>query len=123
MLPLFSTLALLSSCAGIPTSVEVDDHVLYYQKQASDADFVTVIHFLQQGTQTLSKSQWGAISEGQVCMPLADWGQINKMISEFCSAPQINCDYQINGQPLKEALNDFFLRLSLTSGVAFSPIE
>lgn len=65
------------------------------------------------------------MSEGMVCMSLSDWGEINKMVSAFCSAQGINCDYVKlkNGQTLKQALNGFFLRLQLVSAQSFEQIE
>lgn len=108
----------LSACGSLPTNVTVNDHILYYQKQASDADWAVEMHFLTDGSKDLSKADWDAISEGQVCMPLSDWTDVNKTISAFCSAQGINCDYQI-----KQALNAFFSRLELASGHAFQQID
>lgn len=120
LLPLFIILGALTleACCNLPTNVAVNDHILYYQKQASDTDWAVEMHFLTDGTRDLSKSDWQAISEGQVCMPLSDWTDINKTISAFCSAQGITCDYQV-----KQALNAFFLRLALASGHEFQQID
>lgn len=72
----------------------------------------------------MPKSDWDAISEGQISMALSDWADINKTISNFCSAPHINCDYQISpGKTLRQIVNDFFFRIELASGRRFQYIK
>lgn len=97
---------------------------MYYLKQASPENWATVVHFLTQDVSHISLDQWNSMSEGQVCMKLEDWADINKMVSSFCSAPGIDCNYQISpGLSLREALNGFFLRLAFESGLHFETIE
>jgi hypothetical protein len=122
---MWAALLLLSACTcAIKVPVTVDDHTLYYQKQASADDWATEIHFLTQGTQDLTQAQWNAISEGMVCMGLGDWTDINKMISNFCSLKGVKCNFKLsNGQTFKQVLNDFFLRMQLTSGKTFQQID
>jgi hypothetical protein len=116
-------LSTLSGCCHLGADITVNDHALYYQKQASPNDWVTEMHFLTDGTQDFTQDQWSKISEGMVCTPLADWGDINKMITDFCSAPGVKCDYKVSGQSLKTLLNGFFLRLELASGRHFEHIR
>lgn len=122
-LSITSVLLGLSACCT-SQSVTINDHTLYYQKQASDQDWAVRLHFLTQGTEDLTKAQWEALSEGQVCMPLSDWSDINKMVSNFCSSPHIDCSYELpQGGNLKSILNAFFMRLQMASGKTFDPID
>lgn len=124
---LFSTLALLtlSACCHLPTRVDVNDHVMYYLKQADENHWATQFHFLTQDVEQVTRAHWDAMSEGKVCMDLSDWSQINKMTSDFCSAQGIDCNYVTltNGQTLKEALNEFFLRMQTVSGAPMLQIR
>lgn len=121
----FITWALLvASCCNLTTSVTVNDHTLYYQKHATDQDWVTVMHFLTQGTSHLTRNEWDAMSEGQISMALEEWADINKMISDFCSADNIDCNYKVAGDhSFKDAMNELFLRIQLVSRKNFQRIE
>lgn len=85
--------------------MDVDDVTLYYLKQAAPDDWAVEMHFLTEGSTQLTQAEWQEISEGQVCMATADWSKINLMISDFCSAPGIKCNYEI-----KQLLAQFFAR-------------
>ena len=122
----YLVLLLLSGCASLPTSVVVSDHTFYYLKQASEEQYATQIQFLTTAVQDLSLTQWTAILTGNdkpLCMALTDWSNINQMISDFCSAPSINCDYQVSpGTSFRQLWNGFFDRLTVASGVRFRKI-
>lgn len=97
--------------------------MLYYQKQASETEWVTVLHFLTTGTSNLSHDDWDKMAKGQLSMALADWATINKMISNFCSAPQIDCNYEVSpGQSFRQVMNGFFERIGTASGHSFRKI-
>lgn len=130
-LKLLSTLGLFSllpSCiCHVSTSVDVPNAQFTYLSEASAQVYATQFQFLVNPgvTTDISLAQWTSQSKGQLCMPLDNWTSFNTMISGFCSAPGIDCDYQISadGTTLKQALNNFAQALSQASGRALPRIE
>ena len=97
---------------------------LYYLKEASEDQWVTQMDFLDTATSQISHTNWDAMSQGQVCQPLAQWGNVNTMVASFCSSPHINCNYEVSpGVSLKQALNNLFGQLAIASGHKFDRVE
>ena len=127
-LKLLSTLVLLSlscSCALLRTKVDVPNAHFTYLSEASAEVYATQFEFLVKGTTDISLAQWTEESKGQMCMPLADWGAFNTMISAMCSAKHIDCDYQIStsGQSVRTMFNTLFLNMQHASKVPFRKIQ
>ncbi len=93
----FITLALCSSCCGMPAPVDIRDEPLYYIKGRPDAapgdQYAVQMFFLSSGQTDLTKADFDAISQGLVAMPLQSFDDFNKEIAEACS--EANCDYII----------------------------
>ena len=109
----------------------VDDHTLYYVKEASTDQWAVEMHFLTSATAQVKQSDWDSMlaamaskGNGMVCMSLDDWDDINKMTSAFCSSPHINCNYEVApGISLKSAVNNLFGALAIASGRKFNLVE
>lgn len=89
-----TTLVLLSvpSCGGLQVPVRIHDEDLYFLKQVDEPRWAAHMHFLTEGTEQVSRTQWDAISQGMVCMPSHAFEDFNAEIGKLCS--QVKCDYE-----------------------------
>lgn len=78
------------SCGKIKIPVNISDEPLYYLKGPSGA---VEMHFLTSGQTQLTKTEWDAISEGMVAMPLSAFEDFNTEIGKLCS--QVPCNYEL----------------------------
>ena len=119
----FIILGLLNNGCGY-TRIDINDHSLYYLKEASQDKWAVNMHFLTSEEHNITHAEWDTISEGMVAMSLADWADINTTVSHVCSSPGIDCSYKVSsGQTMKQALNNMFAHLQSISGHKFQAIR
>lgn len=87
-----------TSCGTIQVPVDVKDEPLYFIKgdprvPASFPKYAVQMHFFTPGQVQLTKEDYDPITQGQVCMPLSAFRDINTEIGKLCT--QVPCNYPV----------------------------
>lgn len=95
---LSAALVLLPNCGHVKIPVAIQDITLYFIKgvpldQNSYSNYALEEHFLDSTEADLTMTQYNSIAQGQVCMSLSDFANVNTWTGKLCS--QIPCSYEI----------------------------